>query len=119
MPKVLVVDDNRDILEVVAFILSRHEMNVTTLLDPALVRQFIAIHRPDILLMDIAMGNYDGRVLCRQIKRSSWKTLPVILFSARNYPSDSIAESMADGIIEKPFSINDLCGAIQRLLSTA
>jgi CheY-like chemotaxis protein len=67
MPKILVLDDNRDVLETVTFILGkRRKMNVVTLNDPSLLHLFLREHKPDVLLMDVCLGDYDGMDLCRQ-----------------------------------------------------
>jgi DNA-binding response OmpR family regulator len=117
MWKILVVDDNPDILEAVSLVLSRKNMEVLTLEDPSVLHTYISQFIPDLLLMDIAMGNFDGRELCREIKSSPVEgNIPVILFSARNYSAESIKMSRADNMIEKPFRINELYDAVYRLL---
>jgi DNA-binding response OmpR family regulator len=120
MRRILVVDDNKDILEAVSLVLSRKEMDVVTLDDPAFLQDYISKYTPDLLLMDIAMGSYDGRQLCRDIKTSpDEKQLPVILFSARNYSAESIRNSQADDMLVKPFRINELYDILHRLLPQA
>jgi len=119
MWKILVVDDNPDILEAVSLVLSRKNMDVMTLEDPEKLHQSITQFAPDLLLMDIAMGNYDGRNLCREIKTSPDEAkLPVILFSARNYPEESISQCKADSLLAKPFRINELYEVVYSLLPT-
>lgn len=117
MWKILVLDDNPDILEAVSLVLSRKQMEVIILEDPAILHEYISRHHPDILLMDIAMGNYDGRRLCKEIKSSPVEgKLPVILFTARNYSGKSIRRSGADKMISKPFRINELYDTVSHLL---
>jgi DNA-binding response OmpR family regulator len=120
MCRILVVDDNKDILEAVSLVLSRKEMDVATLNDPAFLHDYISKYAPDLLLMDIAMGSYDGRLLCREIKTSPDKQqLPVVLFSARSYSAESIRNSQADDMIAKPFCVSELCDIVHRLLPQA
>lgn len=120
MWKILVVDDNPSILEAVSLVLSRRKMEVITLEDPAVLHEYIARFTPDILLMDIAMGSYDGRRLCREIKTSPEESkLPVILFSARNYSDDSIRFCRADSMIAKPFRIDELYKVVTNLLPSS
>jgi CheY-like chemotaxis protein len=70
--------------------------------------------------MDIAMGLYDGRTLCRRLKNNPrHHDLAVILFSAQTYTDESIVESGADAVLAKPFPSNALFSAIERLLHNA
>lgn len=116
MRKILVLDDNQDILETTAFVLSRRNMVVVTLSN-ALLHNYIMDHSPNLLLMDIVMGDYDGRNLCKIIKASpDHRQLLVVLFSARRVRLATITACGADGMIEKPFRINELYDLLCRLL---
>jgi len=117
MWKILVLDDNPGILEAVSLVLSRKHMEVITLENPAVLHEYIGRHHPDILLMDVAMENYDGRRLCKEIKSSpaeAW--LPVILFTGRNYSKKSLQRSGANNVISKPFRIDELYDIVSHLL---
>jgi DNA-binding response OmpR family regulator len=118
MQKVIVVDDNEDILEAVSLVLKRKSMDVVALKDPVQIEQNIPLHQPVLLLMDIFLGRYDGRGICRHLKNSPlFDQLSIILFSAQTYTPESVQESGADAFLNKPFSLKDLSGVIDRLLN--
>ncbi len=119
MYKILVLDDNSDILKAITFVLGkRANTKVVAINDASLLSLYLKEHKPDLLLMDIALGEYDGRELCNQIKRSPEKKdrIPVILFTAQTYTTDSITACKADAFLEKPFQINQLYAIIDRFV---
>lgn len=118
MYKILVLDDNNDILDAVSFVLGRRrQMEVIALKDASQLPAYLDEYRPDLLLMDIELGMYDGRKLCRDIKDSpEEQSLPVLLFTAQHYSATSIADSKADAFIEKPFKIQELYQAVEKCL---
>lgn len=116
MFKILLLDDDNSILEVVSLVLARKKLEVIAINDPSLLHSLLAQHHPDLLLMDIALGNYDGRNLCREIKDSPTAVIPVVLFSAQSFTDDSICECKADAVIKKPFQLQQLYGVIDQFL---
>lgn len=117
MQKILVLDDNADVLEAVSMVLLRKKLDVEALRDPGMLEESIAHFKPDLLLMDISMGLYDGRALCRRLKNDPrHQDLVVVLFSGQTYTAESIAESGADAILAKPFPSSALFFEIERLL---
>lgn len=118
MYKILVLDDNSDILDAVSFVLGRRrQMEVIALRDASQLSTYLDEYRPDLLLMDIELGMYDGRKLCRDIKSAPPEQgLPVLLFTAQHYSAKSIADSKADAFIEKPFKIQELYQAVEKCL---
>ncbi|HJT72571.1 MAG TPA: response regulator, partial [Chitinophaga sp.] len=102
MFKILLLDDDNSILEVVSLVLTRKKLEVIAINDPSLLNNLLEQHHPDLLLMDIALGTYDGRNICREIKDSPAAEMPVILFSAQSFTDESICECKADAVIKKP-----------------
>ena len=117
MPRVLIVDDDEDLLEMVSMILSQAGMEVHTAFKADKFKQTILEIKPDLILMDIYLDELDGRELCREIKLlKEFASIPVILYSAGVISADTIAASLADEFILKPFDnaqllkkINALC----------
>ncbi len=109
MKKVLLVDDDPDVLFVTEILLTRNGFLVESLPDLSKVKQKIHQFEPGLLILDINLQDGDGRSICREIKSNQdTKDLPVLLFSAGyNYQHDLI-ECMADGFIEKPFEPQQL-----------
>ena len=106
---VLVVDDDKDLLEMVSLILRKHEMDVKCLDAGKYLFESLNSQKPDIVLMDIYLGDSDGRELCRQMKENEeFRNIPIILYSAGHIAQSSISESLANDFIAKPFDISYL-----------
>lgn len=109
MKRVLVVDDNQDILHMVEMILEMHGFEV--LITPHGNDVFASTEKfsPQIILLDVFLSGYDGRDICRELKRNpKTKDIPIIMFSAHTRNADIISECKADDYIAKPFEINEL-----------
>ena len=118
MQKILVVDDNKDLLEMVEMTLSRLGYHITTLAKGSGFLNIVESIRPDIILMDIFLGDADGRTLCYDLKlQPIYENIPVILYSAGYVPLSSIEHSKADEFIIKPFDNKQLLEKIKKLLS--
>lgn len=118
MKRILVIDDDIDILTVVHLILESHGLEVRSTAKWQQIFPLIDDFKPDLILLDVSLGNQDGRNLCKQIKsRVETKNLHVILFSANHNVLSTIPECLADGFIEKPFDINDLINGIDNQLA--
>lgn len=109
MMQVLVVDDDTDLLEMVSMVLSSNNMKVDCINKGSLLFESVSSGKPDVVLMDIYLGDSDGRELCRQLKDSKeFRSIPVILYSAGNIPAATIQSSLADDFISKPFEVSQL-----------
>jgi DNA-binding response OmpR family regulator len=115
MRKVLVVDDDMDILDVVEIILRMHKFAVKAISRWEDIQSSVQAFSPDLILLDVALGNADGRIICKKLKQSIETThIPVILFSAHYDLVNSIHEFMADGIVTKPFETSYLVETIRK-----
>ncbi|MEO5944124.1 MAG: response regulator [Ferruginibacter sp.] len=111
--KILILDDDEDLLEMVTFILSKKQFNVTPIKHWEKIYESIKNFSPDIILMDIYLGTMDGRQLCRKLKEDpDFHAIPIILYSAGNITQDSIKESLSSDFIIKPFDIDFLIAKI-------
>lgn len=116
MQKIIVLDDNEDILEAVSLVLKRKTTDVIALRNPSELMDNIPVHEPAVLLMDIFLGKDDGRSICRSLKDNpSFDQLSVILFSAQAYTPESVEASGADAILNKPFSVKALYHVMDQL----
>jgi DNA-binding response OmpR family regulator len=116
MTSVLVVDDDTDLLEMVSLVLQSYDMKVNCINRGELLLDTITAIDPDILLMDIYLGDTDGRKLCHSLKSSEkFNHIPVILYSAGVITNISIQESLADDFLIKPFDITELVKKIEAL----
>jgi len=119
MGYILAVDDDRDILEVLQLVLEDSGHTVETLSEGDKLFDKIKEHTPDLILMDIMLGNMDGRDLCKNVKASNvTHDIPVIMISASHTVSDVLKQECApDDFIAKPFDINVLINKIQKQLA--
>src|SRR5579871_2143380 len=97
MKRILFVDDDVDLLAAMKILLRRegYEVAVTTSCNEGL--DILANFRPDLILLDINVGNEDGRLMCRQIKeQAEYEHIPVILISANDEALETYRDYSAD-----------------------
>ncbi len=111
------VDDDRDILDVLELILTDKGYEVDTLTDGHLLFDKIKQKRPNLILLDVMLGGMDGRELCKEIKLSpATKNIPVILISASHTAQQCNDVEHPNDFIPKPFEITQLLNSVQRQL---
>jgi len=116
MIKVLVVDDDFDLLEMVCLMLQSTETAPICLQDCKQTMSTLVENTPDVLVMDIYLGECDGRNLCKLVKTSQqYGNLPVILYSAGEIDPVTIKECGADHFFKKPFDMNALLRSVNDL----
>jgi DNA-binding response OmpR family regulator len=117
MCSVLVVDDNADLLEMVDLTLTANGFYITCILGGKTFFETVKLVNPDLILLDVFLGDMDGRTLCRRLKtESEYQNIPVILYSAGNISDSTILQSMANVFITKPFDIKHLVEKIKFLV---
>ena len=114
MEKILLVDDDRDILDVVSMLLQRNKYKVMAISRGTYISSSIESFSPDLILLDVALAGEDGRDICSRLKNSDdTRNIPVILFSAHYDLVNNIGECHADGLVTKPFEIPFLLNTIK------
>jgi DNA-binding response OmpR family regulator len=117
MKKILVVDDDIDVLTVVQLVLDSNGFDVTAISNWKQIYPHIDAFKPDLILLDVSLGTQDGRNICKQLKSNKdTRHISIILFSANHNVEKSVSECMADSFISKPFDINDLIEGINNQL---
>ena len=102
----------------VEMVLTNYNFHVDVLNRGTLLFEKITQQQPDLILMDIYLGDADGRQLCHTLKTSSeFRNIPVILYSAGFIPAVTIKESLADDFLPKPFDNAQLVERIRALAS--
>ncbi|TWR29359.1 response regulator [Mucilaginibacter pallidiroseus] len=121
MRRILAVDDDHDILEILQFILEDSGYQVDTLSDGRHLMQKINEIHPDLILLDIMLGSLDGRELCKALKKDeSTNNIPVIMISASHSVAKTLNQSGApNDFIAKPFDINNLLNKVKTHLQAA
>jgi CheY-like chemotaxis protein len=116
MKKILVVDDEISILEMVQLVLEGEGYEVQARLNGACFQQMRS-DLPDLILLDILLSGEDGRELCQRLKGDEkTRHIPVILLSAHFSARDSPAMSGADAFLPKPFHLLELIDLVKRYL---
>ncbi|HUS02598.1 MAG TPA: response regulator [Chitinophagaceae bacterium] len=118
MKRVLVVDDNLDILHLVQMILKSNGFEVLVSPKGQDVIAKTECFAPQVILLDVFLSGYDGRDICRELKENpKTKDIPVIMFSAHTKWEDILKECNADDFIAKPFEVNELVAKVNYNLS--
>ena len=118
MSRILVVDDDTDILSVMEILLTMKgfEVEVTTKGENTFPK--IDTFRPDLILLDVLISGHDGRTICKQLKSNeATRHIPVIMFSAHPGAAATIADYGADDFIAKPFDVNNLIQKVNTQLT--
>lgn len=121
MPKVLVVDDDRAIQQLLEVNLELEGYDVAKATDGAEALEMVAAFQPDIVLLDVMMPKMDGREVCRRLKADpKTAALPVVFLSARAQDMDvSLGlELGAAAYLTKPFEPQDLLDTVRRVLAS-
>lgn len=118
MKRVLVVDDNIDILQIVKIILENYGFEVLATPKGEETFSKTDTFNPQLILMDVFLSSgIDGREICKTLKSNSQtKDIPVILFSAQVKMEDAFKNWGADDFISKPFEVKELISKIKSYL---
>ena len=118
MNKILVVDDDTDILGLVEMLLNSHHYKVRAISRWQEIDNSINNFKPDLVLLDVSLGGADGREICKKIKSEKENaSLPIILFSANPEMGKFLKECHAQSFIPKPFELKNLLGTISHYLN--
>jgi two-component system, OmpR family, KDP operon response regulator KdpE len=115
-PRVLVVDDEPQILRFLRPGLTAGDFEVITATTGADAVKFAATKAPDVVVLDLGLPDKDGKEVIREIR--AWSKVPIIILSARDRESEKI-ESLdlgADDYVNKPFGIGELMARIRATL---
>jgi DNA-binding response OmpR family regulator len=117
--KVLIFDDDADILEVCTIVLETNGFTVSTQKDCEEILSTIDRYTPDVLLMDNKIPPHGGIEACRTIRDSAEHAdLPIVFFSANQDVARLAAEAGADHFIEKPFDLDALVSTLRKAIAS-
>ncbi|NMA66613.1 MAG: response regulator transcription factor [Clostridiaceae bacterium] len=116
MNKILLVDDERSILDLLEMILKREQFQVATALDGKSAMALFDSFNPDLVLLDLMLPDTNGHDLCR--KMTNKRRVPIIMLTAKNDIVDKVLglELGADDYITKPFDTRELVARIKAVL---
>ncbi len=107
------VDDDRDLVALITFTLTRGGLETIVAYDPATAMQNIGKDSPDLVLLDVNMGPWSGFDLLQQIRGRS--TVPIIMLTGRDAEDDKVMalDFGADDYVVKPFSHRELLARVK------
>lgn len=120
MAKILVIDDDADLLFLGSSMLRQRGYDVFSLAKPENIPEVIKSFKPDLILLDIKLGERDGRDICLELKNNpGTKDIKVILYSAFPETSIDVLKYGADDFVLKPYDFKFLVTRIHNVLRLA
>ena len=114
MPKkIIIIEDDRDILDIMTYILADEGYEVLASTDTRILDE-VNLHQPILILMDNRLTDGFGRDFCKQFKSNPATChFPIVLVSANSGLEQMAIESLADGYLKKPFDITELIDLVK------
>ena len=115
---ILVVDDDRDIRELIVDYLVKSGYHASGAANGKEMRAVLDKQHIDLVVLDVMMPGDDGLTLCRQLRSSRHKDLPILMLTARNEDTDRILglEMGADDYVVKPYHPGEVVARVQAVL---
>lgn len=115
MKKILVVDDERAIVESLEYALERDGYKVLRAFDGAEALRIFRSQKPDLIILDLMLPTISGEEVCRLVRKES--SLPIIMLTAKDSEIDRVVglEIGADDYVTKPFGIRELVARVRAL----
>jgi two-component system, OmpR family, alkaline phosphatase synthesis response regulator PhoP len=117
--RILVVDDEPAVTDLLAYNLRKAHYDVLTAADGRTALHLAKESKPDLILLDLMIPDVDGLDVCRELRKSSG--VPIIMITARGEEIDRVVglEIGADDYVTKPFSVRELMARIKAVLRRA
>ena len=120
MTKILIVDDEKDIVETLSFLLKSKGYEVISAYDGEEGLKLAKEEKPDLIILDVMMPKINGYKICRLLKYDAkYKNITIIMVTARSQDNDKLIgeETGADEYITKPFEFSDVLDVINKYAS--
>ena len=119
MKKILIIEDELNIYELIKFNLETHGFEVDGVQDGGLAIDKILEVLPDLIILDLMLPGKDGISICREIRANNIISyIPIIMLTAKSEEFDKVLglEIGADDYITKPFGVKELCARVKAVL---
>src|SRR5262245_18868195 len=118
---ILVVDDDLGLRELLDRYFAGHGYRVTTVANGRQMREVLANHRIDLIVLDLMLPGDDGLTLCRNLRANQAYDIPILMLTARGDEADRIVGLVmgADDYLTKPFAPRELLARIRSVLRRA
>jgi phosphate regulon transcriptional regulator PhoB len=119
MSKILIVDDEQDIVELLSYNLEKEKFSIVKAYDGEAALRLVKSEKPDLMILDLMLPKMNGLDVCKAIRRNpEMANLPIIMLTAKGEEIDKIIglEIGADDYITKPFSIKELIARVRAIL---
>lgn len=119
MNKILIVDDEEDIVNLIAYNLEREGYSTVKTFDGEAALKILQTQRPDLMILDLMLPKMSGLDICRNVRRNpSTAALPIIMLTAKSDEIDKVTglEIGADDYVTKPFSVRELIARVHSVL---
>lgn len=117
--KILVVDDEKDIVDLIAYNLDREGFAVVRAFNGQAAWDKVRAEKPDLVVLDLMLPGMSGLEICKRIRGDAMtRNLPVIMLTARTDPVDIVLglELGADDYVTKPFGVRELVARVRAVL---
>jgi len=119
MSKILIVDDEQDIVELLSYNFEKEGFSIVKAYDGEAAIGMVRSKKPDLMILDLMLPKMNGLDVCRAIRRNTeTANLPIIMLTAKGDEIDKIIglEIGADDYVTKPFSVKELIARVRTIL---
>lgn len=118
-PRILIIDDNEDIIMMIQMVLEMRNYQSFIKTNPIGIIEYIKELNPDLIIMDMLLSGADGREICASLKQNpELKNIPVFMISAHPNGQKDCLNAGADFYLGKPFDIQQFLQTIEKGLES-
>src|SRR5580765_8902574 len=115
MLKIMIIEDDLDLLHGLRFLLQAYHCRICPLTDADEILKTVGLLQPELILLDIKLDHGNGLDTCREIKNSYLKSVPVYIMSGLPDVESKAYDAGADFFLAKPFETETLLAKIRTL----
>jgi len=118
MPKILIIDDEQDIVDLLSYNLEKEGYEIVSAADGLKGKSLAEATAPDLIVLDLMLPGIDGLELCKLLRNSpKTASIPILMLTARSEEIDKIIglEIGADDYVTKPFSVREIAARVREL----